>query len=227
VSENWFHPVALPERGLGYLRRFAARWLDMNWDIRTHGDENVPATGPVILASNHLGWLDGPLLFLKAPRPAHALVKSDLFVGAVGRLLNTAAQIPVARTGADVFSLRRAAQALAAAQVIVIFPEGRRGAGDMKRIKGGVAWLALVTGAPVVPVSIFGTREPGADRESRPVKGSTIHMVYGEPLRLDAVPWPRTTAALAAARKKIHAHLKDQLKSARAVTGASLPGPLP
>jgi 1-acyl-sn-glycerol-3-phosphate acyltransferase len=227
VTEHWFRPVALPERGLGHLRRYAARWLDLNWDVRISGAEKVPTSGPVILAPNHLGWLDGPLLFLKAPRPAHALVKSDLFVGKVGRLLHLAAQIPVARIGADVTSLRRAAQALAAGQVVVIFVEGRRGAGDLKHIKGGVAWLALVSGAPVVPVSIFGTRAPGADREARPPKGSTIHVVYGDPTQVDAVPWPRSTEALATARKKIHAHLKQQLKAAQKSTKATLPGPLP
>jgi 1-acyl-sn-glycerol-3-phosphate acyltransferase len=227
VTEHWFRPVPLPERGLGHLRRYAARWVDLNWDVRLFGEHKVPATGPVILAANHLGWLDGPLLFLKAPRPAHALVKSDLFVGKVGRLLNLAAQIPVTRTGADLGSLRRAAQALAAEQVIVIFPEGRRGAGDFKRIRGGVAWLALVSGAPVVPVSIFGSREPGADREARPPKGTEIHVVFGDPMQLDGVPWPRTTEALAAARKKIHAHLKEQLKTAQEFTSATLPGPLP
>ena len=117
MTEHWFRPVPLPERGLGRLRQYAARWLEVNWDIRVHGEEHVPSSGPVILAANHIGWLDGPLLFLKAPRPAHALVKSELFVGRVGRLLRLAAQIPVTRDGADVTSLRRAAQALAAGQV--------------------------------------------------------------------------------------------------------------
>lgn len=227
MTEHWFRPVPLPERGLGHLRHYAARWLDLNWDIRIQGEANVPSSGPVILAANHLGWLDGPLLFLKAPRPAHALVKSDLFVGRVGRFLNLAAQIPIARTGADVTSLRRAAQALAAGQVVVIFPEGSRGAGDLKRIKGGVAWLALVTGAPVVPVSIFGSRASGADREARPPKGAVIDVVYGESIRVDAIPWPRTTDDVARTRKTIHRHLRQQLEAAQALTGATLPGPLP
>lgn len=227
MTEHWFRPVPLPERGLGRLRQYAARWLDVNWDIRIQGEEHVPSSGPVILAANHIGWLDGPLLFLKAPRPAHALVKSELFVGRVGRFLSLAAQIPISRNGADVTSLRRAAQALAAGQVVVIFPEGRRGAGDLKRIKGGVAWLALVTGAWVVPVSIFGSREIGADRESRPPKGSVIHVVYGEPMRVDAVPWPRTKEQVAKTRRKIHRHLRKQLDKAQAHTGATLPGSLP
>lgn len=226
LQEHWFKPDALPERGLDRMRRFAAVWLDRNWEVQMFGESNVPPTGPVILAANHIGWLDGPLLFLKAPRPAHALVKRDLFVGRVGRLLNVAAQIPVTRVGTDLGALRRSARSLGAGQVVVIFPEGRRGAGDLERIKGGVAWLALVTGAPVVPVSIFGTREPGADRESRPPKGSVIKVVYGESITLDAVAWPRTKEAVVAARKQIHRHLKAALAAAEQLTGASLPGPL-
>lgn len=227
MTEHWFRPDPLPEKGLLRLRRYAVRWLDLNWDIHTHTEYKVPLTGPVILAANHLGWLDGPLLFLKAPRPAHALVKNDLFVGRVGRLLNFAAQLPLSRTGESVTSLRRAAQALAAGQVIVIFPEGRRGAGDLATIKGGVAWLALVTGATIVPVSIFGSRTPGEDRESRPAKGAPIHVVYGDPLRIEAVPWPRTKTQVASTRRQIHRHLREQLDAAQARTGATLPGPLP
>ena len=161
VSVQPLRPVELPEKMLGRLRRYAATWLDRNWTIRTHGESNVPSHGPVILAANHIGWLDGPVLFLKAPRPAHALVKRELFVGKTGRFLTAAAQIPVNRTGTDVGALRTAAESLLAGQVVIIYPEGRRGDGEFRTIKGGAAWLSLVSGAPVVPIAIFGTRAPG------------------------------------------------------------------
>lgn len=221
------YPVELPEKTLGQLRRYARFWLDRNWPVRQHQEFNVPDTGPVILAANHIGWLDGPLLFLRAPRPAHALVKRELFTGRMARLLNAASQIPVNRTGSDVAALRTAADAVLAGQVVVIYPEGRRGSGEFRRIKGGVAWLALVTGAPVVPVSIFGTRVAGGDRESRPPKGATIDVVYGEPISFEPVLWPRNTADLTEATRQIHEHLLEQLELAKELTGRELPGPIP
>lgn len=220
-------PTPLPERGLERLRRWAVLWLDRQWKISLHGQENVPATGPVILAANHIGWLDGPLVFLKAPRPAHALVKRELYDGRLARLLTTAAQIPVNRTGTDAGALRAAAESLLAGQVIAIYPEGRRGAGDLKRIKSGVAWLALVTGAPIVPVSIFGTRPAGSGKEARPDKGDAVDMVFGAPITLDAVAWPRSTAAVADASARIREHLRQALADAKKLTGRELPGPLP
>ncbi|HUP99648.1 MAG TPA: lysophospholipid acyltransferase family protein [Aeromicrobium sp.] len=220
-------PTALPERMLERLRRYAGVWLDRNWTIRLHQESNVPAHGPVILAANHIGWLDGPLLFLKSPRPAHSLVKRELYVGKTGRMLKATAQIPVNRTGTDIGALRTAAEALLADQVVTIYPEGRRGAGEYASIKGGVAWLALVTGAPVVPVSIFGTRPAGADKETRPAKGVEIDAVYGEPITFSKVPWPRTTQDIGTATETILNHLREQLAAAKELTGRELPGPLP
>ena len=71
--------------------------------------------------------------------------------------------------------------------VIGIFPEGSRGAGELELFKGGAAYLALVSGAPVVPVSLFGTREPGQDSHSRPARGAPpVEIVFGEPWRVEA-----------------------------------------
>jgi 1-acyl-sn-glycerol-3-phosphate acyltransferase len=209
------------------VRRYASVWLDRNWTIRNHGESHVPSHGPVILAANHIGWLDGPVLFLKAPRPAHALVKRELYVGKTGWLLTAAAQIPVNRVGSDVGALRTAAEALLAGQVVIIYPEGTRGAGEFKKVKGGAAWLALVSGAPVVPVAIFGTRPAGGDKEARPDKGGAIDVVYGEPISFPKTPWPRTTDEIASTNKVIAQHLRDHLGAAKKLTGRELPGPLP
>jgi 1-acyl-sn-glycerol-3-phosphate acyltransferase len=212
---------------LDRMRRYAAVWLDRNWTIRLHQESNVPAHGPVILAANHIGWLDGPVLFLKSPRPAHALVKRELYVGKTGRMLKAAAQIPVNRTGTDVGALRTVAEAALAGQCVIIYPEGRRCDGEFRTIKGGVGWLALVTGAPVVPVSIFGTRSAGDHKEARPPKGAAIDVVYGEPITLSKMPWPRTIKDIAAANEKIGNHLREQLAAAKDLTGRELPGPVP
>lgn len=220
-------PRGLPEKGLRTLRRFATSWIDRRWEVHQHGEPRVPKDGPVILASNHIGWLDGPLLFLKAPRPAHALVKKELFTGRTGKLLDYAAQIPVDRTRTDVGALRLAADALAAGQVVVVYPEGRRGDGELHRIRGGVAWLGLVSGAPIVPVAIFGTREPGGASESKPPKGARIDVVYGEPIRFAAVPAPRSIELIDDVTEQVLEHMRAHLTRARSVTKRGLPGPLP
>lgn len=220
-------PRGLPENGLRTLRRYAQSWLDRRWEIHQRGQTHVPKDGPVILASNHIGWLDGPILFLKAPRPAHALVKREAFVGRNGRLLNYAGQIKIDRGRTDVGALRIAADSLAAGQVVVVYPEGHRGDGELHAIKNGVAWLALVSGAPVVPVAIFGTREPGAASESRPPKGSRIDVVYGEPIQFPVMPWPRTSEMLDDVTGQILEHMRQHLTWAKGATKRGLPGPLP
>lgn len=227
MSVRSLRPAAMPEKMLGRLRRYASVWLDRNWTIKAYGESNVPSQGPVILAANHIGWLDGPVLFLKSPRPAHALVKRELFVGRTGRFLAAAAQIPVNRLGSDVGALRTAAEALLAGQVVIIYPEGRRGAGEFKSIKGGVAWLALVSGAPVVPVAIFGTRPSGAVKDARPDKGTQIELVYGEAFAFPKTPWPRTTDEIGSTSGQIAARLREHLAAAKELTGSELPGPLP
>jgi 1-acyl-sn-glycerol-3-phosphate acyltransferase len=227
VNAHPLQPAPLPEKMLGRLRRYAAVWLDRNWAIRTYGESNVPSHGPVILAANHIGWLDGPVLFLKAPRPAHALVKRELFVGKTGRFLTAAAQIQVNRRGNDVGALRTAAEALLAGQVVIIYPEGTRGDGEFRTVKGGAAWLALVSGAPVVPVAIFGTRPSGGHKDARPDKGAVIDVVYGEAISFPKTPWPRTADAIASTTDRIAQHLRDHLDAAKKLTGSELPGPLP
>lgn len=167
------------------------------WRLQLHHRELVPATGPVILASNHIAVLDGPLLVGASPRHTYALAKQELFRGVVGRLLRMVGQIPVARGVADPGAVRRCVQVLARGDALGIFPEGERGAGDFSRIRPGVAYLAMLTGAPVVPVAMIGTRRSGGTPKQLPRRGSEVHVVFGAPLPVEPVPWPRHPAAVA------------------------------
>jgi len=217
----------LPEIGLRRLRPIAKRLGLRRWDIHELGADQVPAEGPVILASNHIGWLDGPLMIAGGPRPAHALVKSEMFVGRVGRLLRFAGQISVRRDQVDAGAVRRAVRALRAGQAVVMYPEGSRGAGEFEQIKPGVAYLALVTGAPIVPVAIFGTRQAGEPADARPATGARIDVAYGTPLTIEATPWPRDTTSVATATETIRTALVDHIVWAKSVLKRDLPGPLP
>ena len=122
------------------------------------GRSNVPATGPVIFAGNHISFLDGPVMFGASPRAMHILVKKEMFTGFLGRVLRASGQLAVDRTG-DRAALLAAKAVLDAGRCVGILPEGTRGSGEASAINKGVAWLALNSGATVVPVAILGNQD--------------------------------------------------------------------
>ncbi|WP_375003452.1 lysophospholipid acyltransferase family protein [Aeromicrobium sp. CTD01-1L150] len=220
-------PQPLPEAGLRLLRFVASWWIRRRWDLHEQGLHHVPDRGPVIYASNHIGWLDGPLLIARTPRPAHALAKREAFDSRSGVLLRLSGQIRLDRQARDVGALRRAAGALAAGQSVVVYPEGLRGAGDFASIRRGIGWLAAVSGAPVVPVVIVGTRLAGQDAETRAAKGARIDIAYGRPLLFPAQPWPRSRETVDDVTDQIHDHLRAHLQRTLTESSLQLPGPLP
>ncbi|MCL8026055.1 lysophospholipid acyltransferase family protein [Nocardioides bruguierae] len=216
-----------PARHLLYPLRPVSRFLvRRRWDMGVHGEHRVPQ-GPVIFAANHVGASDGPLLAMFAPLPVHALTKSELFGGKLGTFLLHSGQVPLQRFGADTAAMRTCLRVLRDGGSVGIFPEGRRGDGEMRRCHTGVAYLAMVTGAPVVPVTFFGTREPGGRSGSLPPWGRRLDIVFGEPTSVEQTPWPRTKEHVHATTVLLHRYLREQLAAAKAETGRRLPGPLP
>jgi 1-acyl-sn-glycerol-3-phosphate acyltransferase len=217
-----------PARYLLHPLRPLAGWVvRRRYDVRVVDGDKVPAKGPVIIASNHVGVLDGPLLAIFAPRPVHALTKEEMFRGKTGGFLLRSGQIPLDRFHPDPLALKRCLRVLRDGGAIGIFPEGARGSGEFERFHTGAAYLAMVTGAPIVPVVQIGTREPGGSNSSLPTKGALIEMVYGDPIHLSKRPWPRTKGEVAAASVSLRAQFRDHLAKALATTGRTLPGPLP
>ena len=196
--------------------------------MHVHGSDRVPADGPVVLACNHVGWVDGPLLAICAPRPVHALSKREMFDGATGAFLRGAGQIPLDRFARR--PGRRDAPACGCSAdggAVGVFPEGTRGPATFEIFHHGAAYLALVSGAPVVPVTMIGTRLPGGGSGSLPPRGSRIDVVVGEAWRTTQTPWPRTREHTLATSALLWQHLRDELSRALALTGRALPGPLP
>jgi 1-acyl-sn-glycerol-3-phosphate acyltransferase len=196
------------------------------WDLEVHGADNVPRSGPVVMAGNHVGWLDGPMLAICAPRPVHALTKQEMFEGPLGRFLIASGQIPLDRFHVDLAAIRLAVRTLQDGGVVGIFPEGARGPGEMTSPRAGAAYVALVTGAPVVPVSFLGTRLPGGSDGSLPPRGTRLAMTFGEPVRLDPKPWPRTQRQVAEAAAAVTDGIVRTMRAAEESTGMTLPGPL-
>lgn len=217
----------MPEKGLRFARRRAHGYFHRRWEIHERGVHHVPLDGPVILASNHIGWLDGPLLVATAPRPLHAMAKEEEFNGKTGRLLRFVGQIKVSRDRTDAGALRQARSALAAGQAVLLYPEGTRGDGEFSRFKGGVTYLGLISGAPIVPVALFGTREAGESSSARPPRGRRLDIVYGGPIQFPMQGWPRDRGMMEDAGEQIRDHLRAHVSRAKTALNRDLPGPLP
>ena len=158
------------------------------------GKENVPRSGGVLLASNHLSFIDSFVIPLAAPRPVNFLAKSDYFTGpgiagAIRRELFTAmGAIPVDRNSASAAqeSLDSALEVLRAGGAFGIYPEGTRSRdGRLYRGRTGVAWLALTADAPVVPVGLVGTEEVQPVGASMP-RLARVTVRFGEPISPDS-----------------------------------------
>ncbi len=202
-----------------WVGRFLARVI---WDTRVVGADLVPATGPVLLAANHTGLVDGPLVLGVAPRPLHVLVKEEMFVGPVGWVLRAAGQIPVDRTGGRA-ALVTALAVLRRDGGVGVFPEGNRGRGDATSARAGVAWLALNGHAPVVPVAVLGTRRTG-DRLSRvPGFRRRLYVEFGAPVVVERPDGVRGKAALDAANEQIRSALATLVTAAVDRSGIALP----
>lgn len=186
------------------------------------GRDNVPTGGPVIFAGNHISYLDGPVMFGAAPRPMHILVKQEMFKGFLGRVLTASGQLPVDRRG-DRAALQRCKDVLDAGRCVGILPEGTRGSGDAAGISGGVAWLALNSGAPVVPVAILGTRVGGEHLDSVPRPGRRFHVAFGPALTLTRRAGETGRASMDRAAQEIRAALAGHVRDAIQLSGQPLP----
>ncbi|MGH8773803.1 MAG: lysophospholipid acyltransferase family protein [Jiangellaceae bacterium] len=188
-------------RGAAAGWRIAHVVMPTGWSVRAHDAHLVPATGPVILAPNHAGFLDAPLLMGAVPRPIHCLTKKEMFLGPMGWFLRAIGQIPIDRSGPDRTALLRSAAVLAEGRVLVVYPEGQRGTGDFADVRPGLAWFALRSGAPVVPVVSLGTGARGTTWTAVPAVRSRLDVVFGPPVEVPA--GERSRAALTSASEKL------------------------
>lgn len=223
-SDDVKHPARLM---LHKLRPTFAGVIRRRWNLELRGAENVPEAGPVVLAGNHVGFLDGPLMAIVSPRAAHALTKAELFTGPLGAFLLASGQIPVRRDEVDPLAVRTVLRVLREGGVAGLFPESTRGAGEVAHVFGGAAYLALATGATVVPVSFLGTRLPGGSSNSIPPAGSRMVVSYGAPLAVAEQSWPRRRHEVRTLSDQIQQAMLATCREAERATGLELPGPIP
>ena len=194
--------------------------------LTVKGANLVPRTGPVILVANHTGFLDGPFVFTISPRPVHFLVKQETFSGLFGLVLHGVGQIPVDRTVGDRTALGRARAVLGAGGVVGLFPEGTRGRGDVSEVHQGATWLALASGAPIVPVACLGTRYAGQGRNALPRPGSRLVAVFGEPVTLTVDRRLPGRDRLRAATESLRVSLANHVRTSTELAGLGLPDAL-
>lgn len=217
-------PSALPPldlRLLDVLRPAVDAGLHRWFRVEEFGRDRLPE-GPALLAVNHLSNLDGPLVVALLPHTL-ALAKDDLYHGPLGWFLDHVGQIPVDRSLADVHAVKRCLQVLQSGHRLAIFPEAHRGHGDFSHFRPGVAYLAMVTGVPVVPVALFGTRPYATHVSTLPERGDRISVVYGDPIAVPQVPWPRRPDAVAAEARRLQELCRQHVVEAAREADAELP----
>jgi 1-acyl-sn-glycerol-3-phosphate acyltransferase len=154
------------------------------FDLKVEGLENVPKSGAVVLASNHFSHLDPPLIAVHTGRYVRFMAVDQLF--GKSRIFDAAMSfygaIPLDRDGYPIRAMREAIGHLDGGNAVGLFPEGRRverwGVDDPKR---GAAWLAWMTGAPLIPVAIHGTQHSMAPLDMS-FRRTAVHLWYEEPL---------------------------------------------
>lgn len=161
--------------------------------LKVSGQENVPLTGPLIIAANHASLLDPPLLGVAAPRVFAIMAKHELFehkiagVRVLDKIIRGLGAFPVQREKADRKALRHAMQVLQGGQALALFPEGTRTPdGKLGPAEPGLGMIAHSTKAPIIPVYLKGTEQA----LSKVRKGfRLIHpeVRFGKPLDLSEV----------------------------------------
>lgn len=149
------------------------------WRLRVYGAENVPASGPLIVACNHVSYVDPPLLGTACPRRIQYMAKAQLFqIPVLGPLIGAVGAYPVDREGSASAAIKRSVEVLRQGGTIGIFPEGTRNREGTAPIHHGVGLLASIAGAPVVPARVDGTKDAA--------RLHPLRVYFGPPMALPA-----------------------------------------
>jgi len=205
-------------------RLFEVGFAALGLDLRVTGLEHIPTSGPAILAANHVGYLDFAFVMLAPPRPRRTvryLARGDLFDRPLtGRALRALGQVPVEEHRDLSGTLAAARRLLEAGELVGLHPEATVNPTFLPiRGKSGAVRLAQATGAPIVPVGLWGTQRLLTKWRDPvwPGRGLPIDVRYGAPLHPEpgpAAPWTRTLMA------RITALVETSIRTEGAPAGA-------
>lgn len=165
------------------VRSLAAWYFTTFYDYTQTGLQNVPKSGPVIFAANHVSFYDPPAIGACIHRPINYFARDSLFKGLFGKALCEIGTIPVARENAEVKSLKAIFRALKYKGIVAIYPEGTRSVdGQLMEPKAGAGMIACKSKATVIPTRLFGTHKVFGRTDKAPKIGGHIHITYGQPM---------------------------------------------
>src|SRR5271163_92030 len=182
--------------------------------VKVEGLENISPNGSYVLVSNHLSYMDTPVILANVPVQFRFLAKKGLFqIPLLGTHLARAGHIPVPRDDARaaVKTMTTAAQAIRERGIsLLIFPEGGRShTGELAAFKEGAAYIAIRAGVPLVPIALHGTREV-LPFGSGHVRSGTVTMRIGNPIPTDQAQLRDRGRVTAELRGRIVSLLEDQ-----------------
>jgi 1-acyl-sn-glycerol-3-phosphate acyltransferase len=156
--------------------------LKINGGLKIIGTENVPNTGGIIIASNHISYLDPLILGAISPRQVTFMARKGLFtMPLIGAFVKQYA-FPVDREKPQPSTIKQAVKHIRSGEVITIFPEGRRNeTGDFLQAKRGLGMIACMTQAPVVPVLIIGS-DRALPVGARWLKRAKVTVIFDKPV---------------------------------------------
>lgn len=181
------------------IKAMVKRFYHVRYKIRVIGEDRIPSEGPVIICSNHISELDPPLVAISVKREMAFFAKSELFrIPVLGFLISRLNAFPVERGKGDRAALKKSVEVLKEGNMLLIFPEGSRNrSGTLKELQQGAGFMAVKSGAKVVPAAIKGNYD----------RNKGVTMVFGKPI---------DTAALVAEgrnRKEITERIREGINN--------------
>lgn len=165
------------------IRSIVGLFICSFYSIRVLGKENMPK-GSAILASNHVSFLDPPIIAVAASGELHFLARATLFKHFIfGKLIASLNAHPIAGGVNDVALFQIVEKLILQGKKVVMFPEGKRSRdGNLQPFKRGLGWIVARTQAPVVPILIQGAYEAWPRRKKTPSLFKSITCVFGKPM---------------------------------------------
>ncbi|MBP8717756.1 MAG: lysophospholipid acyltransferase family protein [Candidatus Caldatribacteriota bacterium] len=174
------------------------------WSLKIKGENIDNYKGPIIIAANHVSYLDPIIVGISVKRPINFIAKKEVFdVPILGYILRKLGVIPVDKKNTNPTSIKKTITLLKEGHILGIFPEGTRSLdGKLLKLNSGIIKIALQTNAPIIPIGLNGTFDVYPPHAKIPAffKRKNIYVNFGKPIYLDS------------SRRKDAEYLKESLQ---------------